>query len=160
MKKADWIFAVGLSGVASASWQWLTAPSNWIAVALFAGLAVVWQIRRRWQQLKTIVELGGMRWDRHAFCQGWLITGATGAGKTRSGINQILHQLFRRAVQFGLLCIDDKGVLHETLLAAARHYGRGADTILLQVRPHGAGPDWKPTHRFNLTGDRSIPAAT
>jgi hypothetical protein len=160
MKLTDWFFALGVAGAAAGCWLWLPVNLNWIAVAVLSGMAVLWQIRRRRQQRQTVVELGGLSWDRHAFCQGWLITGATGTGKTRSGINQILHQLFRRGIQFGLLCIDDKGVLHETLLATARHYGREADTILLQVRPHGARPDWKPKHRFNLTGDRSIPAAT
>ena len=34
------------------------------------------------------------------------------------------------------------------------------DLIHLQIRPDEADPKWKPPHRFNLTGDRSIPFST
>jgi type IV secretory pathway TraG/TraD family ATPase VirD4 len=160
MKTTDWIFVLPLASTAGLSWLYLPETSHWLLFAATLLLALLWQTWRARQQRNTVVELGGLRWDRHAFCQGWLIVGATGSGKTRSGIHQLLHQLFRRRIRFGLLCIDDKGVLFETLVAMAKHFGRQQDTILLQVRATGAAPDWKPIHRFNLIGDRSIPAAT
>ncbi|HOB98273.1 MAG TPA: type IV secretion system DNA-binding domain-containing protein [Verrucomicrobiota bacterium] len=160
MKTTDWLFVLVLAGAVGSSSTLLPAPTLWWTLSGAAFLTLVWQAWRRQQQRHTIVELGGLRWNRHDFCENWLITGGTGSGKTRSGILQLLHQLFKRLTRFGLLCIDDKGVLFETLLAMTKHYGRDQDMILLQVRPTNAPPDWKPVHRFNLIGDRSIPAAT
>jgi len=42
---------------------------------------------------KVIVKLGGLKWTREDFCRGWLITGDTGSGKTRSGITPLLYQV-------------------------------------------------------------------
>ena len=42
---------------------------------------------------------------------------------------------------------------------AAQH-GRTNDVVVLEVRPESAPAEWKPKHRFNLVGDRSIPFAT
>ena len=44
-----------------------------------------------------------LKWDRNAFCRGWLITGGTGAGKTESGINKIVHNL----------CVSEIGEVRE-----------------------------------------------
>lgn len=98
----------------------------------------------------VVVRLNGFRWTAHQLCQHILITGATGVGKTRSGLLPILLELFRNDRHFGGLCVDAKGVLHETLVEIARHAGRLEDVIVLQVGP-------KPKARFNLVGDRSIP---
>ena len=89
-----------------------------------------------------------------------LITGDTGSGKTRSGITPLLHQVFTNELTWGGLCIDDKGLYWETLSAMAKHFGRGNDLILLQVRPEGAAVDWKPRHTYNLTSDITIPFNT
>ena len=109
---------------------------------------------------KVIVKLGGLKWTREDFCRGWLITGDTGSGKTRSGITPLLYQVFQNEPTWGGLCIDDKGLYWETLSAMAAHFGRAEDLILLQVKPENADADWAPTHAFNLTGDRSIPSST
>jgi hypothetical protein len=42
-----------------------------------------------------VARLGGLKWKRNQFCRGWLITGDTGSGKTSSGINQLVHQVFQ-----------------------------------------------------------------
>ena len=68
---------------------------------------------------KFIVRLKGFAWTREDFCRGWLITGDTGSGKTRSGINQLLYQVFQNDRHWGGLCIDDKGVYWETLVEMA-----------------------------------------
>ena len=55
------------------------------------------------KKLNTTVSLVGYRyfkrmkltWDRNSFCRGWLITGSTGSGKTESGINILMHQVFQ-----------------------------------------------------------------
>jgi hypothetical protein len=104
--------------------------------------------------------LGGLTWRRSQFCRGWLITGDTGSGKTSSGINQLAHQVFQNEPTWGGLCIDEKGVYWETLAAMARHYCREHDLIHLQIRANDADVHWTPPHRYNLTGDRSIPFTT
>jgi len=50
---------------------------------------------------KFIVRLKGFSWTREDFCRGWLITGDTGSGKTRSGINQLLFQVFQNDPNWG-----------------------------------------------------------
>lgn len=107
-----------------------------------------------------VAKLGGLTWRRNQFCRGWLITGDTGSGKTSSGINQLAHQVFQNESTWGGLCIDEKGVYWETLAAMARHYGREHDLIHLQIGGHDTDTPWTPLHRYNLTGDRSIPFTT
>jgi hypothetical protein len=104
-----------------------------------------------------VARLGRLTWRRSQFCRGWLITGDTGSGKTSSGINQLVHQVFQNEPTWGGLCIDEKGVYWETLSAMARHYGREHDLIHLQIRPNDQAFQWMPPYYFNLTGDRSIP---
>jgi hypothetical protein len=112
------------------------------------------------QQTHHVAKLGGLVWKRNQFCRGWLITGDTGSGKTSSGINQLAHQVFQNEPKWGGLCIDEKGVYWETLAGMARHYTREHDLIHLQIRTDEADTQWTPPHRFNLTGDRSIPFTT
>jgi Type IV secretion-system coupling protein DNA-binding domain len=104
-----------------------------------------------------VAQLGGLTWKRNQFTRGWLITGDTGSGKTSSGINQLAHQVFQNEKKWGGLCIDEKGVYWETLSAMARHYERENDLIHLRIHEDGQS---EPLHRFNLTGDRSIPFTT
>ena len=118
-----------------------------------------------WLLLKSprknhVAKLGGLRWKRNQFCRGWLITGDTGSGKTSSGINQLVHQVFQNEPTWGGLCIDEKGVYWETLSAMAKHYGREGDLIHLQIRANDTDTQWTPPNRYNLTGDRSIPFTT
>jgi hypothetical protein len=107
-----------------------------------------------------VARLGSLTWKRNQFCRGWLITGDTGSGKTSSGINQLAHQVFQNEPKWGGLCVDEKGVYWETLSAMAKHYGRAQDLIHLQIRTDEVDSKWQPLHRFNLTGDRSIPFST
>ena len=109
---------------------------------------------------KTIVRLGGLSWTREDFCRGWLITGDTGSGKTRSGITPLLYQIFKNEPGWGGVCIDDKGLYWETLCEMAAHFNRQSDLILLQVKPDNAAPSWRPLHTYNLTSDRTIPSST
>ncbi|MDQ6912074.1 MAG: hypothetical protein M3128_04285, partial [Verrucomicrobiota bacterium] len=96
---------------------------------------------------RIVLRLGGFKWTRGDFCRGWLITGDTGSGKTRSGITPVLFQVFQNEPTWGGLCIDDKGLYWETLTEMARHFGREDDLILLQVRPDNyAAAAWSPRH--------------
>lgn len=134
---------------------------NSLHLGLFTVLAaVVFIMFSRRHHKPTVVALGGLRWNRADFCRGWLITGDTGSGKTRSGITPLLHQVFQNEPTWGGLCIDDKGLYWETLSRMAKHFGREQDLILLQVEPDHAPAGWRPAHTFNLTSDRSIPYNT
>jgi type IV secretory pathway TraG/TraD family ATPase VirD4 len=128
--------------------------------AVVAMLALLLFATARSSARGIVAELGGFRWTRQDFCRGWLITGDTGSGKTRSGITPLLFQVFQNEPTWGGLCIDDKGLYWETLSAMAKHFGREDDLILLQVRPEGAPLDWQPRHTYNLTSDRTIPYTT
>lgn len=136
----------------------ITPPYSWALAALFLGFGVFAIAGLSTQ--RYIVKLKGLSWTRADFCRGWLITGDTGSGKTRSGITQLLVQVFKHDKLWGGLCIDDKGVYWETLKEMAVHFHRQNDLILLQVRPEGAAADWKPAHAYNLLSDRTIPFST
>ena len=130
-----------------------------IALLVLTAAVVITSVRCD-PKKRMVVRLGGFTWTRADFCRGWLITGDTGSGKTRSGITPLLNQVFRNEPTWGGLCIDDKGVYWETLSAMAKHFGREHDLILLQVRPENAASTWRPRHTYNLTSDRSIPYNT
>jgi type IV secretory pathway TraG/TraD family ATPase VirD4 len=123
-----------------------------------AALLIIHRSRRSTK--RVVVRLAGFTWKRDDFCRGWLITGDTGSGKTRSGITRLLYQVFQNEPTWGGLCIDDKGIYWETLSKMAKHFGREDDLILLQVRPDEAASTWQPRHTYNLTSDRSIPFNT
>jgi Type IV secretion-system coupling protein DNA-binding domain len=124
----------------------------------YAILLLFIALRTLLSRIHYVAQLGGLAWRRNQFCRGWLITGDTGSGKTSSGINQLAHQVFQNEDKWGGLCIDEKGVYWETLSTMAQHYGREKDLIHLQIRAEGHTQ--RPLHRFNLTGDRSIPFST
>lgn len=130
------------------------------AVVLASLVVLIWLAGRGANNRETVARLKGVTWHRHTFCQHFLITGATGSGKTLSGILPLLLQLFRHQPRFGGLCVDVKGVLHEQVGAMAAQFGRPNDIVLLEVRPLNAPADWRPRHRFNLVGDRAVPFAT
>ena len=123
-----------------------------------AALAIIQGSRRSTK--RVVVRLAGFTWTRDDFCRGWLITGDTGSGKTRSGITPLLFQVFKNEPTWGGLCIDDKGIYWETLSEMAEHFGREDDLILLQVRPDDTASTWQPRHTYNLTSDRTIPYNT
>ena len=131
-----------------------------IAGGVLLMLMALWLLFFSGNSKRCVARLGGLRWKRTQFCRGWLITGDTGSGKTSSGINQLAHQVFQNESTWGGLCIDEKGVYWETLAAMAKHYGREHDLIHLQIRSDDTDSQWKPFHRYNLTGDRSIPFST
>ncbi|MCI0540625.1 MAG: type IV secretion system DNA-binding domain-containing protein [Verrucomicrobiales bacterium] len=130
-----------------------------LAAGLAAMLTVLVLLVLSRSKGQVVACLKGLKWRRNTFCRGWLITGDTGSGKTSSGVNQLAHQVFRHEPTWGGLCIDEKGVYWETLQGMAAHYRRTHDLIHLQIRADDTA-HWTPPHRFNLTGDRSIPFTT
>lgn len=131
-----------------------------VAGGMLLALFAAWLLFSPRNRKGYVAKLGGLRWKRTQFCRGWLITGDTGSGKTSSGINQLAHQVFKNEPTWGGLCIDEKGVYWETLTAMAEYYGRESDLIQLRIRSGSEDAQWTPQHRFNLTGDRSIPFTT
>jgi hypothetical protein len=138
----------------------LPHPVSWIVAVVFVGVASFAVTTANKPDGKFIVRLKGLAWTREDFCRGWLITGDTGSGKTRSGINQLLYQVFQNDENWGGLCIDDKGVYWETLVEMSKHFKRENDLILLQVKPDNPPEKWKPPHTFNLLSDPTIPPST
>lgn len=132
-----------------------------VGVLWLVALSIVISHLSRRRKERAVIRLGGFKWTRADFCRGWLITGDTGSGKTRSGITPLSFQVFQNEPTWGGLCIDDKGLYWETLSEMARHFGREDDLILLQVRPDDCpASTWQPRHTYNLTSDRSIPYNT
>jgi hypothetical protein len=154
------ITAVASILVAGFCWHTCSGAASWLGGPFFMSFALyaAWTGHRG--RKSPIVRLKGLHWTREDFCRGWLITGDTGSGKTRSGINQLLYQVFENEPEWGGLCIDDKGVYWETLREMATHFNRKNDLILVQIRPEKASEKWKPKHTFNLTSDRTIPYMT
>lgn len=155
------IVTAGLS-LAAAFYFLLTgsAPVFWALAGVFFLLGC-WAVTLSTSARgRPIVRLKGLAWTREDFCRGWLITGDTGSGKTRSGITPLLYQVFQNEPNWGGLCIDDKGIYWETLSEMARHFNRENDLILLRVGPDNALPGWKPLHTYNLISDPSIPYST
>src|SRR5262245_41374401 len=100
----------------------LPRPDSAYTAVIFGAIAAYAVcVAKKHQESQVIVRLKGLTWAREDFCRGWLITGDTGSGKTRSGINQLLYQVFENDPNWGGLCIDDKGVYWETLREMACH---------------------------------------
>ncbi|HUJ10490.1 MAG TPA: type IV secretion system DNA-binding domain-containing protein [Verrucomicrobiae bacterium] len=139
---------------------WQRPPASWMLAGAFVILASYAMAASVRTNRRPIVRLKGLSWSREDFCRGWLITGDTGSGKTRSGITPLLYQVFQNEPNWGGLCIDDKGIYWETLVEMACHFNRQNDLILLQVRPDNAPLGWQPVHTYNLTSHPGIPYRT
>lgn len=161
MRISDRLSLVALCGLAAAIFYpmvgiWAVEACGLVtAVGLWYASRPGWVVRQtgvdggnRW-----ILRMGDLKWSMDDFCRGWLITGRPGTGKTTAAINQMLWQVSKSCPTWGGVCVDDKGLYWETLEPMFRHLGREDKLILLQVRPEGAGPDWKPAHTFNFLDD-------
>jgi hypothetical protein len=144
----------------------LAGLTLWNARAAFeligaCGLLSFWQLysaaTHRRRRTHTILRLGGFSWSLEDFCRGWIITGETGSGKTLGGINTMLWQVSKNCPNWGGVCVDDKGLYAQTLDAMLRRLGRRDDLIVLEVRPDGASPDWRPPHTLNFLEDPYLP---
>lgn len=150
---------------AIATFRGVAAPLNtWIsfgtAVAgvwlIYCGLAYPSDGAKR-----IILRLWGHTWTRDELCCHFLITGATGTGKTARALVPIIHGLRKTLPGTGILTVDSKGVLWQPLSAIARELGQEKDLRLIRVRPpEVARKDWIPPLRMNVLADRSIPWTT
>lgn len=128
-------------------------PWNWTLMALCAGGGLYLLLVR---PKEIILRFGMLTWTRYELCRHILITGDTGSGKTTSGIQPILRQITRNVPDWGGLVMGVKGDEHHFITRLAREHGREQDMVHLQIRPEHCSTKWKPPHRFNLLGDRTI----
>ena len=161
MKLSDYLSLVVLCALAAVAFY----PIMGIGIVVVLGLVITaglwYATRSRWVIRQTgvdggnrwILRMGELKWSMDDFCRGWLITGRAGTGKTTAAINQMLWQVSKSCPNWGGVCVDDKGLYWETLEPMFRHLRHEDKLILLQVRPEGAGPDWKPAHTFNFLDD-------
>lgn len=160
MKPNDRFIALWLVSLGAVCAFVLPPPMGWAAGTTVGAATLVWLAWLGGSSGEVVAQIKGHVWDRHTFCQHFLITGATGSGKTSSGILPLLFQVFAHQPRFGALCVDVKGVLHEAVAAMAAKFGRPNDVIVLAVSPDETTPESPPKHRLNLVGDRSIPFST
>ena len=143
-----------------ALWAWFFGPVtgiNLLPVALLVLLFAFVAARPRGKRPDIVMKLAGLRWSLNDFCRGWLVTGATGSGKTQ-GLTLMLHSICKHQPNWGGLGCDEKGLWHQVLTGIAKTHGREKDLILLQTRPKDASRDWIPPGRFNLLSDPETPS--
>lgn len=107
----------------------------------------------------TVLNLLGKTWTLNDLCRGWLVTGRTGSGKTFFA-NRFNREVLKNIPDMGLLCLDFKGIYWDTLKDIASAVGRHKDLRLIQVRRPDSPPEWTPPYTLNITGNRTLPAAT
>ena len=80
----------------------LRNPQYFLAAGgILLAFIAVWLLFIPRNRKGCVARLGGLKWKRNQFCRGWLITGDTGSGKTSSGINQLVHQVFQNEPTLG-----------------------------------------------------------
>lgn len=147
----------GLLGYSSLPHAWGTT----LALPAFClGCWLLYCTLRPWWagDLRAVLRLWGLEWTRDEVCCHFLITGATGTGKTARAVVPIIHGLRSTLRETGILAIDSKGALWRPLSEIARALGQEADLRLIRVRPtHIPMEEWQPQLRLNFLDDRTIP---
>lgn len=108
----------------------------------------------------AFVRLWGLTWTRDQFCSHFLITGATGTGKTTRALVPLLRAVRTQQPTTGVLAIDSKGVMWQPLGQICETLGQQEDLRLIRVRRPEDAPDWQPPLRLNVLADRNVPWAT
>lgn len=136
-------------------------PQQAIALAWCAGTGItVWRalVRRPQRKRSVVLRLWGLEWTRDEACCHFLITGATGTGKTARAIVPIVHGLRQALPATGIMAIDSKGALWKPLAEMARTLQCEDQLRLIRIRPtHVPVSQWKAPLRLNVLGDRSVP---
>lgn len=140
------------------------AAGYWTCIASEAtGVWLVWTIVASAGRSgsNVVLRLWGLEWTRDEACCHFLITGATGTGKTARAVVPIVHGLRSTLPDTGVLAVDSKGALWQPLSTMARALGQEESLRLIRVRPtHIAPVDWLPPLRLNLLGDSTVPWST
>lgn len=130
------------------------------------------RVRRMLKKFPGLVhKMYDMVWNVNTFCQGWLVTGITGAGKTQFLIAMIHSLMMNQAGEktllgkwkkrpYGSMLIDEKGDFEHIQREVMKAHGREEDLIVLKTRPPSEDDGWEPPYRCNLIGDERIPSNT
>lgn len=148
------IAASALIGTAQAWWS--PGTTSWLALVVAALLCTLALLPKT----PRFVSLWGFTWSRDEYCRHFLITGATGTGKTTRALIPLLLATRTQQQNTGILAIDSKGVMWEPLERICRSLGQTSDLRLIQVRPPHSSGDWTPPLRLNLLADRHVPWTT
>ena len=102
-----------------------------------------------------VLRPGSKSWNEDEFCGHFLITGASGFGKTVA-YKAMLASLLDNVPHLGGMVIDAKGDILPDLTKLMKNHGRENDLIVLDARNPMNFPDWKPVQRLNLIGDNEM----
>ncbi|OAM87132.1 type IV secretion system DNA-binding domain-containing protein [Termitidicoccus mucosus] len=151
-------------GVAFSARSLLPGIGYWLAVAaLTQAIWSAFESLDRWGESaqQFALELWGLTWTRDEACCHFLITGATGTGKTARAVVPIVHGLRSTLPDTGILAVDSKGALWKPLSAMARSLGQEESLRLIRVRPtHIPLGKWNPPLRLNLLSMPDVPWTT
>ena len=132
-------------------------PEYWQDAVIWTSVYLsFWSLYLPTKSGKVVLKFGNLKWTLEDLCRHILITGDTGSGKTTSGFHPILVQVTRNVPKWGGLVLGVKGDEHRFIQELAESHGRSHDVIHLKIRPEGESTNWKPTHRFNLVGNRRL----
>jgi len=133
--------------------------ATWALVLVTVGL-VARDLARR-DRSDVVLRLWGFEWTRDEACCHFLITGATGTGKTSRAVVPIVAGFRETLPDTGIMAIDSKGALWQPLAAMAKSMGQDESLRLIRVRSTGTpSTDWSPPLRLNLLADASVPWGT
>jgi type IV secretory pathway TraG/TraD family ATPase VirD4 len=146
-----------------AAWLCCPPPLDRV-IPVTAGAVASWLLYcalTRSEMTRVVLRLWGLEWTRDEVCTHFLITGATGTGKTARAVVPILHGLRETLPNTGILAIDSKGALWKPLSEMARSLGQENDLRLIRVRPTEVAPeDWTPPLTMSVLADPSVPPST
>ncbi|MDB6094032.1 MAG: hypothetical protein JWM32_1594 [Verrucomicrobia bacterium] len=160
--------ALHASACLAAAWLFRTQATSpeayWVTVAaLGASVRYAHEAVAEWafSGSDVLLKLWGYTWTRDQVCCHFLVTGATGTGKTARAVVPIVHGLRRALPGTGVLAIDSKGVLWKPISAMAKALRQEESLRLIRVRPtHVSRAAWTPPLRLNVLGDPSVPWGT
>lgn len=152
-------------GTAALSRWALAGPTGLVVAGAALGVASwsAFAVASRCLKLQpgVVLRFGGLEWTRDEACTHFLITGATGTGKTARAVVPILKGLRETAPATGILAIDSKGALWQPVSRIAAALDQESDLRLIRVRPPEVSVEaWTAPLRLNLLADRSVPWTT
>ncbi|MBX3738901.1 MAG: type IV secretory system conjugative DNA transfer family protein [Candidatus Didemnitutus sp.] len=161
--RAKGVIVVGAATFAAWAMRWLPEPYRYWGMWGITGIVlslVTREILVR-QSRDVVLRLWGFEWTRDEACCHFLITGATGTGKTSRAVVPIVAGLRETLPTTGIVAIDSKGALWEPLSAMATAMGQEESLRLIRVRPAEVPvATWTPPLRLNLLVDANVPWGT
>jgi hypothetical protein len=166
MKIRDVFLDVLACSGSALSYVWLSGsgPAAVDPSALLALVPAAWAVGRHFLastvQEAGIANLGRFSWQMEDIVRSFLITGRPRTGKTATAVCGLLQSLFQNCPNWGGLCVDDKGLMHEIIFSMAKALGQTDRMCVLRVRPKNAPANWQPPFRYNLISNPNILSST